>query len=56
MSTLCSPFSSRLIAFNFSSVLILFCQFVTWIALSDADLCTLVMLLRIASAIEEETK
>ena len=56
MSTLCSPFSSHLIASNFRSILIVFHQFVTWIAVGDADLCALLMLFRIASAIEEETK
>ena len=37
ISTIHSPFSSWLMS-NFSSVLIVVCQFFTWIALSDVDL------------------
>ena len=32
-------FSSYLIASNFTSVLIVFCRYFTWIALGDVDLC-----------------
>jgi hypothetical protein len=38
MSTIHSPFSSWLITSDFSSVLIVFCQFFTWIALGYVDL------------------
>ena len=38
MSTIPSPFSSQLITSNLSSVLNVFCQIFTWIALSDVDL------------------
>jgi len=47
-------FSSRLIASNFSSVLIVFHQFFTWIALDDIPLQFSFMLVRRASAIEEK--
>jgi len=40
---------------NLSSVLIVFCQFFTWIALGDADLRFLLMLVRNANAVEGET-
>jgi hypothetical protein len=55
-STVCSPFSCRLIAPNFSSVWIAFHLFLTWIALSDVDLHFSLMLVREASAVEYETK
>jgi hypothetical protein len=42
--------------FKFSSLLIVFHRFVTWIALGDVDLHFLFMLVRKASAVEEETK
>ena len=54
-STIHSPFSSRLIMSNFSSLLIVFCQFFIWIALGDADSCFSLMLVRNANAVEEET-
>jgi len=38
MVTVCSPYSSQLIMFNFSEVLIAFSQFFAWIALGDVDL------------------
>jgi hypothetical protein len=41
---------------NFSSVLIVFCRFFTWIALGDADLRFSLLLVRKASAAEEQTK
>ena len=56
MSTIHSPFSSQLITCNFSSILIVFHQFFTWIALGDADLRFSLILVRKASAVEEETK
>jgi hypothetical protein len=56
MSTILSPFSSLLITCNFSSVLIAFCQFYTWMALGDADLHSCLLLVRQANAVEEETK
>jgi len=56
MSTICSPFSCRLIAPNFSLVRIAFHLFFTLIALSDADLHFLLMLVREANAVEYETK
>ena len=51
MSTIRSPFSSRHIVSNFSS-LIAFSRFFTWIAPGDADLCFLL----IPTAGEEETQ
>jgi len=41
---------------NFYSVLIVFCQFFTWIALGDAALCFSLTLVRKANALEEETR
>ena len=55
MSTIHSPFSSRLSTYNFSSVPIVFCQFFTWVALGGADLHFSHVLVRIANAVEEET-
>jgi len=52
MSTIRSPFSSRLIVSNFSSLPTAFCQFFTWIALGYADL----RLSLFANAGEEETQ
>jgi hypothetical protein len=52
MSTICSPFSSRLIVSNFSPLPIAFCQFFPWIVLGDADLCFSLF----ANAGEEETQ
>jgi len=46
----------RLIISDFSSVPFVFCQFFSWIALSDADLCFWLMLVRKAKAVEEKTK
>jgi hypothetical protein len=56
MSTICPSFSGWLITSNFSSVLIVFHQFFTWIALGDADLHFLLMVVRKANAVTEETK
>jgi hypothetical protein len=56
MSTIRSPFSSRLITSNFSSVLIVCCRFFTLIALGDADLRFSLILVRKANAVEEETE
>jgi hypothetical protein len=56
MSTIRSPFSGRLITSNFSSVLIVCCQFFTWIALGDVDICFSLILVRKANAVEEEAK
>jgi hypothetical protein len=55
ISTIHSPFSSQLITSNFSSVLTVFRQFFTWIAVGDADLRFSPMFVRKAYAIEEET-
>jgi hypothetical protein len=52
MSTIHSPFSSWLITSNFSSVLIVFCQFFTWIALGYVDLHFSLN----TNAVEEETE
>jgi hypothetical protein len=41
---------------NFSSILIVFHQFFTWIALGDADLHFSLILVRKANAVDEETK
>ena len=38
MSTICSPFSSQHTTTNLSSILVVFCQFFTWIALGDLGL------------------
>jgi hypothetical protein len=51
MSTIRSPFSSWLITSNFSSLLIVFCQFFTWIPLDYVDLHFSLN----TNAIEEET-
>jgi hypothetical protein len=51
MSTTHSPFSSWLITSNFFSVLIVFCQFFTWIALGYVDLHFSLN----TDAVEEET-
>ena len=51
MSTILSPFSSWPITSNFSSVLIVLCQFFTWIALGYVDLHFSFN----TNAIEEET-
>jgi hypothetical protein len=45
-----------LIMSNFSSVLIIFHQFFTWISLGDVDLCFSPMLVSKANAFEEESK
>jgi hypothetical protein len=42
--------------FHFSSILIVFHRFFTWIALSDVDLGFSLTLVRKANATEEETK
>jgi len=41
---------------NFSSVLIIFHPFFTWISLGDIDFCFSPMLVRKANAFEEESK
>jgi len=56
MSTIHLSFSSQLFMINFSSIPIVFCQFFTVIALSDADFTFSLMLVRKANAVEEETK
>jgi len=56
VSTIRSPFSSWLIASNFSSISIIFCQFFTWIALGGVDFHLSLMLVRKGNACEEETK
>jgi hypothetical protein len=48
-------FLNQLITSNFSSVLIVFPTFFTWISLGDADLCFSLMLESKANAVEEET-
>jgi hypothetical protein len=40
---------------NFSSILIVFCRFFTWIALSDVDLHFSLMLVTEANAVEKAT-
>jgi hypothetical protein len=54
MSTIHSSFSRWLIS-HFSSVLIVFCQFFTWVSLSDVDLLPSLVFVGKASAVEEET-
>jgi hypothetical protein len=56
MSTTWSPFSSRLITSNFSSILITFHWLFTGIALGDVDLCFSLTLVSKAYVIEEETR
>jgi hypothetical protein len=56
MSKVRSPFPSRLITRNFSSVPIVCRRFFTWIALGDAVLSFSLILVRKANAVEEETK
>jgi len=56
MLTICSPFPSWLIPFNFSSISIIFCQFFIWIALGGVDFHLSLILVRKANACEEETK
>jgi hypothetical protein len=51
-----SPFSRRIITLNFSSMLIVFQRFFTWIALADADLLFSLILVRKANAVEQKTK
>jgi hypothetical protein len=46
MSTIHSPFKSWLITCNFSSVLIVFHWFFTWIAVGDVDICFSLILLK----------
>jgi hypothetical protein len=53
MSTIYPSFSSGLITSNFSSVLIVFQGFFTWIALNDVNLHFCVMLVRKASTAQE---
>ena len=52
MSTFHSQFLSWHTASNFSSILIVFCWFFTWLALSDADLHFLVLLVTKANVVE----
>jgi hypothetical protein len=40
---------------NFSTILIVFCRFFTWIALSDVDLCFSLMLVTEANSVEKAT-
>ena len=53
--TIRSPFSSWLITSNFSSKQTVFHRFFTWLALGDADLCFLLILVMKANAVEGET-
>jgi len=55
MSTIHSPFSSQLGTSNFSSILTIFCQFFTWIALGNIHLLFSLILVTTASAVEGET-
>jgi hypothetical protein len=48
--------SSRLITSNFSAVPIVSHHFFTWIALGDVDVCFLLMLVRKANTVGEETR
>jgi hypothetical protein len=54
MSTIHSSFSSQLMSY-FSSVLIVFCRFFTWVSLSDVDLLSSLVFVGKASAVEKET-
>jgi hypothetical protein len=55
-STICSPFSRRIITLNFSIIPIVFHRFFTWLALGDAHVRFSLILVRNASAVEEKTK
>ena len=55
MSTVCSPFLSWLITFNFSLILIVLYQFFTRIAISDVDLCFSLILITKANLVEGGT-
>jgi hypothetical protein len=55
VSTIHSFFSSQLITSNFSSILIIFCQFFTWIVLGNVDIHFSLILVTKASADERET-
>jgi hypothetical protein len=56
MSTIHSPLLGRqLVMSNFSSLLIVCCQFFIWIALGNVDLQFTLMLVRKANAVAEET-
>jgi hypothetical protein len=48
--------SSWLNMSNFSAVLIVLCQFFTWIALGDVDVCFLLVIVRKANTVVEETR
>ena len=54
MSEICLPFSCLLVTSSFASTIV-FNHFFTWMALGDVDLHFLLMFVRKASAIEEET-
>jgi len=56
MSTIRSPFSCQFILPNFSTVLIVFHQLFTWIALGDADMHFSLILIIKVNAVEERTK
>ena len=56
MSTICSPFSSQLITSNFSSILTVFQWFFIGTELGDVGWRFLLMLVRKADAVDEETK
>jgi hypothetical protein len=55
MSTICLPFTSRLIMSDFSSILVVFCHLFAWIVLGGANLCLPLTYLRQANVVEEET-
>ena len=55
ISTICSLFSSQLNYIYFSSLLIIFHWFFTWIAISDVDLHFSFMLVKKANSVEKET-
>ena len=48
--------SSWLITSNFSAVLIVLCQFFTWIALGDIDIGFSLMMVRKVNIVGEETR
>jgi len=53
MPTIHSPFLSHLIASNFSSILTVFLWFFIWTALGDVDLCSSLILVTKAYAVEQ---
>jgi hypothetical protein len=54
MTTIRSPFRSRLSTYNFSLTLTVFRRFFTWIALGDVNLCLTLILVPTVNAVIQE--